>query len=89
MREAGAAIESLRDQIINEELNMSISTFQKITIVSCVVLCVALLLPKILLSRGKRDSEGTRASALIITHASHDLCSFTSTQSLSVQINVY
>ncbi|KAK9952799.1 hypothetical protein ABG768_018606 [Culter alburnus] len=36
---------------------MSISTFQKVTIVSCVVLCVALLLPKMLLSRGKRDSE--------------------------------
>ncbi|ROI81774.1 Protein RIC-3 [Anabarilius grahami] len=37
---------------------MSVSTFQKVTIVSCVVLCVALLLPKMLLSRGKRDSEG-------------------------------
>ncbi|XP_051548473.1 protein RIC-3-like isoform X2 [Myxocyprinus asiaticus] len=35
---------------------MSISTFQKLTIVSCVVLCVALLLPKMLLSRGKRDA---------------------------------
>ncbi|XP_077103281.1 protein RIC-3b [Siphateles boraxobius] len=37
---------------------MSISTFQKVTIVSCVVLCVALLLPKMLLSRTKRDGEG-------------------------------
>lgn len=37
---------------------MSISTFQKVTIVSCVVLCVALLMPKMLLSRGKRDGEG-------------------------------
>ncbi|XP_030640917.1 protein RIC-3b [Chanos chanos] len=34
---------------------MSMSTFQKITLVSCLVLCVALLLPKMLLSRGKRD----------------------------------
>uniref|UniRef100_A0A672KVL2 Resistance to inhibitors of cholinesterase protein 3 N-terminal domain-containing protein n=1 Tax=Sinocyclocheilus grahami TaxID=75366 RepID=A0A672KVL2_SINGR len=38
---------------------MSISTFQKLTIVSCVVLCVALLLPKMLLSRGKRDTPHT------------------------------
>ncbi|XP_016419463.1 protein RIC-3b [Sinocyclocheilus rhinocerous] len=38
---------------------MSISTFQKLTIVSCVVLCVALLLPQMLLSRGKRDTPHT------------------------------
>ncbi|XP_043090434.1 protein RIC-3b [Puntigrus tetrazona] len=38
-------------------VKMSISTFQKLTIVSCVVLCVALLLPKMLLSRGKRDAS--------------------------------
>ncbi|XP_051545350.1 protein RIC-3b isoform X1 [Myxocyprinus asiaticus] len=35
---------------------MSISTFHKLTILSCVVLCVALMLPKMLLSRGKRDA---------------------------------
>ncbi|XP_048887280.1 protein RIC-3b [Brienomyrus brachyistius] len=34
---------------------MSMSTFQKVTLFSCVVLCVSLLLPKILLSRGKKD----------------------------------
>ena len=41
------------------ELNvkMSMSTFQKVTLASCVVLCVALLLPKMLLSRGKKDAE--------------------------------
>ncbi|XP_069037532.1 protein RIC-3 isoform X2 [Lepisosteus oculatus] len=40
---------------------MSMSTFQKVTLVSCVVLCVSLLLPKMLLSRGKKEmvqSEG-------------------------------
>uniref|UniRef100_A0A673MUN0 Resistance to inhibitors of cholinesterase protein 3 N-terminal domain-containing protein n=1 Tax=Sinocyclocheilus rhinocerous TaxID=307959 RepID=A0A673MUN0_9TELE len=35
---------------------MSSSTFQKLAIASCVLLCVALLLPKMLLSRGKRDA---------------------------------
>ncbi|KAJ8340184.1 hypothetical protein SKAU_G00348170 [Synaphobranchus kaupii] len=34
---------------------MSMSTFQKVTLVSCLVLCVALLLPKMLLSRGKKE----------------------------------
>uniref|UniRef100_A0A4W4DVB3 Resistance to inhibitors of cholinesterase protein 3 N-terminal domain-containing protein n=1 Tax=Electrophorus electricus TaxID=8005 RepID=A0A4W4DVB3_ELEEL len=34
---------------------MSMSAFQKVTLVSCLVLCVALLLPKMLLSRDKRD----------------------------------
>ncbi|XP_056595460.1 protein RIC-3b isoform X1 [Triplophysa dalaica] len=42
---------------------MSVSTFQKLTIVSCVVLCVALLLPKMLLSRGKRDAPKTEGPA--------------------------
>ncbi|XP_062856358.1 protein RIC-3b [Trichomycterus rosablanca] len=36
---------------------MSMSTFQKVTLVCCVVLCVALLLPKMLLSGNKRDSS--------------------------------
>ncbi|KAJ3596529.1 hypothetical protein NHX12_002935 [Muraenolepis orangiensis] len=36
---------------------MSMSTFQKVTLATCVVLCVALLLPKMLLSRGKKDAE--------------------------------
>ncbi|KAM9807530.1 protein RIC-3b [Neosynchiropus ocellatus] len=35
---------------------MAISTFQKVTLATCVVLCVALLLPKILLSRGRKDA---------------------------------
>ncbi|XP_028843259.1 protein RIC-3b isoform X2 [Denticeps clupeoides] len=34
---------------------MAMSAFQKMTLVSCLVLCVALLLPKMLLSRGKPD----------------------------------
>ncbi|KTF89180.1 hypothetical protein cypCar_00024303 [Cyprinus carpio] len=42
---------------------MSISTFQKLTLVSCVVLCVALLLPKMLLSRGKRDTPHSEGPA--------------------------
>ncbi|KAG1927603.1 protein RIC-3b [Pimephales promelas] len=37
---------------------MSISSVQKLAVVSCVALCVALLLPKMLLSRAKRDGEG-------------------------------
>ncbi|XP_056138367.1 protein RIC-3b [Lampris incognitus] len=36
---------------------MSLSTFQKVTLATCLVLCVALLLPKMLLSRGKKDAE--------------------------------
>ncbi|CAL8357118.1 unnamed protein product [Lota lota] len=36
---------------------MSMSTFQKVTLASCLVLCVALLLPKMLLSRGKKDAD--------------------------------
>ncbi|XP_016300863.1 protein RIC-3-like [Sinocyclocheilus anshuiensis] len=35
---------------------MTSSSFQKLAIASCVLLCVALLLPKMLLSRGKRDA---------------------------------
>ncbi|KAI4884373.1 hypothetical protein NFI96_012419 [Prochilodus magdalenae] len=34
---------------------MSVSTFQKITFISCLVLCVSLFLPKIFLSKGKKD----------------------------------
>ncbi|XP_066556982.1 protein RIC-3 isoform X1 [Amia ocellicauda] len=34
---------------------MSLSTFQKVTLVSCFVLCISLLLPKILLSRSKKE----------------------------------
>ncbi|XP_073688300.1 protein RIC-3b [Garra rufa] len=42
---------------------MTVSTFQKLTIVSCVLLCVALLLPKMLLSRGNRDTPHTDGPA--------------------------
>ncbi|XP_037538495.1 protein RIC-3b [Nematolebias whitei] len=35
---------------------MAMSTFQKVTLVTCLVLCVALLLPKMLLSRGRKDA---------------------------------
>ncbi|XP_013882276.1 protein RIC-3b [Austrofundulus limnaeus] len=35
---------------------MAISTFQKVTLATCLVLCVALLLPKMLLSRGRKDA---------------------------------
>nr|XP_023840762.1 protein RIC-3 [Salvelinus alpinus] len=39
---------------------MSMSTFQKVTLVSCLVLCVALLLPKMLLGGGKKaQTEGS------------------------------
>ncbi|XP_061679301.1 protein RIC-3b [Syngnathoides biaculeatus] len=38
---------------------MAMSTFQKVTLATCLVLCVALLLPRMLLSRGRKDaSEG-------------------------------
>ncbi|XP_032378575.1 protein RIC-3b isoform X2 [Etheostoma spectabile] len=36
---------------------MAMSTFQKVTLATCLVLCVALLLPRMLLSRGKKDAE--------------------------------
>ncbi|XP_029993100.1 protein RIC-3b isoform X3 [Sphaeramia orbicularis] len=36
---------------------MAMSAFQKVTLVTCLVLCVALLLPKMLLSRGRKDAE--------------------------------
>ncbi|XP_041693671.1 protein RIC-3-like [Coregonus clupeaformis] len=36
---------------------MSMSTFQKVTLVSCLVLCVALLLPKMLLGGGKKGAQ--------------------------------
>ncbi|XP_029379077.1 protein RIC-3b [Echeneis naucrates] len=35
---------------------MAMSTFQKVTLATCLVLCVALLLPKLLLSRGRKDA---------------------------------
>lgn len=35
---------------------MAISTFQKLTLATCLVLCVALMLPKMLLSRGRKDA---------------------------------
>ncbi|XP_022611986.1 protein RIC-3-like [Seriola dumerili] len=35
---------------------MVMSTFQKVTLATCLVLCVALLLPKLLLSRGRKDA---------------------------------
>ncbi|XP_057691549.1 protein RIC-3b [Corythoichthys intestinalis] len=38
---------------------MVMSTFQKVTLATCVVLCVALLLPRMLLSRGRKDASGT------------------------------
>ena len=34
---------------------MSITTCQKVTLISCSVLCVSLFLPKIFLSRGKSE----------------------------------
>ncbi|XP_061534313.1 protein RIC-3b [Phycodurus eques] len=38
---------------------MAMSTFQKVTLATCLVLCVALLLPRMLLSHGRKDaSEG-------------------------------
>nr|XP_057932379.1 protein RIC-3b [Doryrhamphus excisus] len=36
---------------------MVMSTFQKVTLATCLVLCVALLLPKMLLSRGRMDTD--------------------------------
>ncbi|XP_069384073.1 protein RIC-3b isoform X1 [Paralichthys olivaceus] len=35
---------------------MAMSTFQKVTLATCLALCVALLLPKMLLSRGRKDA---------------------------------
>ncbi|XP_049579699.1 protein RIC-3b [Syngnathus scovelli] len=38
---------------------MAMSTFQKVTLATCLVLCVALLLPRMLLSRGRKDASGS------------------------------
>lgn len=39
-----------------DSVAMAMSTFQKVTLATCLVLCVALLLPKMLLSRGRKDA---------------------------------
>ena len=39
---------------------MAMSTFQKVTLATCLALCMALLLPKMLLSRGARKDAGER-----------------------------
>ncbi|XP_074533331.1 protein RIC-3b [Halichoeres trimaculatus] len=47
-------------QVISLQVKMVMSTFQKVTLATCLVLCVALLLPKMLLSRGRKEAaEGT------------------------------
>lgn len=43
-------------QVSVPRVAMAISTFQKLTLATCLVLCVALLLPKMLLSRGRKDA---------------------------------
>ncbi|KAK1159801.1 protein RIC-3-like [Acipenser oxyrinchus oxyrinchus] len=42
---------------------MSMSTFQKVTLVSCLVLCISLLLPKMLLSKGKKEAGQQEAGS--------------------------
>lgn len=60
---------------------MAMSTFQKVTLATCLLLCVALLLPKMLLSRGRRDAaerpEGASPasrSSFAAAHMSAALC---------------
>lgn len=45
-----------RRQGRGSSVGMAMSTFQKVTLATCLVLCVALLLPKMLLSRGRKDA---------------------------------
>ncbi|KAM7397114.1 hypothetical protein PAMP_020111 [Pampus punctatissimus] len=47
---------------------MAMSTFQKVTLATCLVLCVALLLPKMLLSRGRKDAERPEGHFPPMTH---------------------
>ncbi|KAI3371097.1 hypothetical protein L3Q82_023728 [Scortum barcoo] len=47
---------SLRGKGDRPPVAMAMSTFQKVTLATCLVLCVALLLPKMLLSRGRKDA---------------------------------
>lgn len=71
-----------REPVISAEgrrrpATMAISTFQKLTLATCLVLCVALLLPKMLLSRGRKDAaerpEGASSiSARIRSHVHRD-----------------
>lgn len=52
-------------------VGMAMSTFQKVTLATCLMLCVALLLPKMLLSRGRKDAaerpEGASSLYLFIS----------------------
>lgn len=48
---------------------MSITTCQKVTLISCSVLCISLFLPRMLLPRGKKETgqpEGKSAYQIII-----------------------
>ncbi|XP_077566792.1 protein RIC-3b isoform X2 [Stigmatopora nigra] len=47
------------NEVFSPGVAMVMSTFQKVTLATCVVLCVALLLPRMLLSRGRKDASGT------------------------------
>lgn len=51
---------------------MSITTCQKVTLISCSVLCVSLFLPRMLLPRGKKEMEQPEGKAAyqIIIHPS-------------------
>lgn len=66
---------------------MAMSTFQKVTLATCLVLCVALLIPKMLLSRGRKDAaerpEGTSDSL------SMKICSRRSTVNLYATVNYF
>ncbi|XP_014349671.2 protein RIC-3 [Latimeria chalumnae] len=42
---------------------MPVSTFQKVALVSCLVLCVSLILPKMFLSRGKKEAAQQEGGA--------------------------
>ena len=52
--DTGVAV-SLLDQITVVINRMSVTTFQKVTLISCSVLCLSLFLPKMLLPSGKKD----------------------------------
>lgn len=69
-------------------VTMAMSTFQKVTLATCLVLCVALLLPKMLLSKGRKDAaerpEGTSGFFLSMKIFSHR-----STANVCITVNYF
>lgn len=70
-----AGIRAFRRKRERFPAEMPMTTFQKVTLATGLVLCVALLLPKMLLSRGRKDAERPDgASAPPFLYGSNTCC---------------